>query len=259
MALPFVGFGLRNVSLGLPAVSIGLKLGEDWRAPEGYVAWLSTWLVSQFTFPTTMFPLADGAYHALRMPAAAYAGFDDRAEAERLLAELQRYRGQEFPRDLDAGFAALAKARREEAPIRVLLLVPARRIVHMWATPYFSSGWPIQVDEATRERVRTQGALAAALANPLPALVKGGGAVYRSALLALAVFLFVLAMRRGSKDCQMLLAAALVFAVVRTLVFARYGLVETRYLVTNIVWLEGAVAWSVCRLWPVLRLRPRSG
>ena len=247
--LPLAVWGVRNAIRDLPPISVEYIPKNGWPPPTGYIAWVNTWLISQFDYPNVMFPIASGAYRTVRIPETAYTGYDDRTTVEQLLVELQRHNGQPFPAHLDQAFATLAANRRDETSLTMRGNLYLRRAIHLWGTPFFSSAWPVQVDAQTRNAALDRGGMfSLALANPLATLIKGLGAVYRISLLFCAFAVTLFAIRARHSLLTPLLLAALSFAVVRTGAFSVLGLTETRYLSPNLAWLEVGVAIGVATL-----------
>ena len=246
--MPMVIWGARNITNGLPALSIEYVPKNGLPAPDGYIAWVSTWVVNQFDYPNVMFPVASGSYRAITIPDTAYAGFNDRMAVEQALVELQSHDGQPFPANLDARFAELAEARLNEVSLARHMNLYVQRAIHMWATPFFSSGWPVQVSANARNNAQEGGLLATAKANPVASMVKGTGTVYRIVLLFSAFGLAVVSIRRGYQIPATLLIAALAFATLRTGSFVALGLTETRYLAPIIPWLEVGIALALANI-----------
>jgi hypothetical protein len=243
--MPLAIWGARNVANGLAAVSVEYVPKNEWPAPNGYIAWVSTWVVNQFDYPNVMFPVASGSYLAITIPDAAYAGFNDRMAVEQALVELQFHDGRPFPATLDARFAALAEARLNQVSLARHMNLYVQRAIHMWATPFFSSGWPVRVNANARKNSREGGLFATAKALPVAALAKGTGTAYRIVLLLGALGLAVVAIRRGHQIPATLLIAALAFATLRPGSFVALGLTETRYLAPIFPWLEVGIALAL--------------
>jgi hypothetical protein len=254
--LPLTIWGARNVTRGLAPISIEYVPANGWSPPKGYIAWVGTWVVDQFDYPQVMFPISGGSYQAITIPDAAFANFDDRANVDQLLAELRRHDGNEFPIRLDASFATLAAIRQQEMSLARRLHLYFGRAIHMWGSPFFSSGYPFRSDVATRVAARNGGGiLGLALDNPLVTLIKGIGTVYRIALLVSAAALTLFAIRGRHSLLAAVLLAGLAFAVIRTGAFSVAGLTETRYLAPIFAWLEVGVAVGFATLLAERRAR----
>ena len=156
--------------------------------------------------------------------------------------------GQQFPAAIDREFAAIALQRRLAAPFRYWLWLPLQRIGRIWFNPSNSGGWPVALGwqggsldfKAAAEIVRQ---------HPWSVLVKVASAGWRIGVLALALLLFALSIRRTISLSRMVLWAALLHAIGRTAFLGWGFFIESRYLLETIPMLEIAIVLSIAEHW----------
>jgi hypothetical protein len=243
-AVPPGAWWVRSVLAGLPAVPDVAVMPDGGPTPAGYIRWGNSWMIDQYEYPAWNYPIYARMYSLLSIPDHAYLDEHERNEVAALLAELRPYEGRPMPDHIDAAFAALAARKYEREPTRHYVALPLRRAAIMWADPRYSGGWPVSVNDAAGKS-----AAQLLVANPLAATVKVGGALYRTLLLVTAGAL--LAVRRIAW-ARPLLLFSIAYAAAQTVFHVAFGLVETRYLLSAVSFLELAVA-AVAIAWMLAR------
>jgi len=245
VALPLGLWWYRSVAAGLDPVPNLVRVPTGWPQPAGYLDWNHTWLVSQYQYPGADYPLREGRYDRLSVPATAFRSESEREQVEALLTELAGHSGRPFPAHIDEAFADLAAAKRAAEPLRQRLLLPLRRAAVLWVNPFDSAGWPVKLGGAARDA----DPLTTALRHPLTAVVKAGTGVYRVALVVAIMGLVAwCALRRRAVPAVLALVAA--HALTRSVVLAELVLIEPRYVVPLVPWLELALVPAALALWP---------
>ena len=126
-----------------------------------------------------------------------------------------------------------------------------RRSLNIWGSPFPSMGWPAEIDVKMGDQIKQQmadGGLVtlfdAAAAMPVLALTKGAVALHRYVLLALCGF-FLVWSKQMPEIVRSILWLAVIYTVARTFFFANTLLLETRYMVPALAWMDIAVALCV--------------
>jgi 4-amino-4-deoxy-L-arabinose transferase-like glycosyltransferase len=243
-ALPAGLWWARSVAAGLPSVPpLGLTSAGD-PAPPGVLQWMGTWVGGQYELPYSVWPLVTADYTAIRTPDRIH-----NANEAHLIEALRALPvGAPVPSELDRQFGVLASEVRASHPWQQRLVLPLQRAGSMWSNPYASMGWPAEVGGSVRMAFEEAfdddgvgGALQVALANTPAAGTKAVIALWRALVLSgLTTALLLAAVRR--RPVPIFLTASLVFAVVRTAAFSETVLVETRYLVPAMLWIEASLA-----------------
>ena len=135
-ALAFSPWPLRNlVRFGAPHPTGELcdTRGQALRG-AGLMSWFATWLAEESELPETLWCILRPECRASTADYPSWA-FDTPAE-QQTVERLLSWRNTEgvSPR-VDEGFHALARERRWRHPLRSLVVLPARRLYHLWATP----------------------------------------------------------------------------------------------------------------------------
>jgi len=249
VALPLGAWAVRSVSQGLSVLPpFGLTPEGD-TLPKGMMAWIGTWIDDQYQLQRTVWQLVHYDYDRFSPPERAYRDQAEKARIEALLAKLRTdYQGQPPPSAIDADFAAEAALRRAEQPMQRWFFLPLRRNAHMWLSPYPSMGWPVEIATAERAafidnvRKRDWPALVDAMGRNAGAVAaKAIVALDRYALAASAIILLIAAWRLQHRLLVFLAAIVLVGLVGRFLLSGYLPLVETRYLVPLLAWLNVAL------------------
>ena len=262
-ALPAGTWIARNVLLGLSPLRPAVVLSDLSPAPVGYLSWAQTWHDSQYLIPGFYYPLNSHDYSGIVIPASAYADAAEKARVDALLAELRSHDGGAFPSGIDARFAELARERRARLGWRYWLLLPARRTVSQWLTPFHSYAFPIELDIVAEQQieVRDRGStlVGLALANPGAALGKAAVNGYRYlVLLAFAAAVFLAARGRLERGVAIIVWSALAFALARHAYFVTTMYAQTRHIFAVMPALELAALLALAaRAAPVWRNRNR--
>lgn len=239
----------RNLGAGL-TVSPPEFFSPRFDMPAGYVRWGYSWTVSEYQYPGWYNPAVSGNYDRIVIDPAAFRSQAERQEVDALLLQLRGLNGQPIPAHIDDAFARLAAAHYADEPFRFYGLYPFKRIANMWFNPFNSTAWPVETPAGADGAAWPDGfaLISLALANPVAALVKGGAGLHRLLLLGLAGWLLVLSLGRGQRGTwRHFVWIATFYAVARTVFFAWFPLVETRYIMPAIPWLEVAVVLGLMR------------
>jgi hypothetical protein len=254
VAQPIAGWTARNVAVGLSSLlPAPLVLPDNLPAPYGYVLWGATWMSEEYQRMGWGAPITRLKYRNIEIDDRA---FDNPAERDRVkgwLAELAQFEDQPFPPEIDARFAALARERAANAPVRTYLLLPALRARALWSNPFSSFGWPNELPAlGYQERVEAARSLTRLLdvvkTYPMQAASKTFTAGYRFVLLI--AFVIMLAFSFGPRlgETRKIIWIAATWVVARTLFFALTNSVETRYTLQLVPTLEIAVALGILAL-----------
>ena len=246
----------RNLSVGLPILPPEF-FSPKIDLPHGYVRWGYGWTVREYQYPTWYYPAVFGEYDRIRIDPDVYVDDMERRQVEGLVSALRSHIGKSIPAPIDDQFEQLDRHRRLVMPIHYWAIYPAQRIVNMWFNPQNSTAWPVDVRPSAIARYEGETPLMRLLLlardNPLAAVVKAGSAFYRLVLLGLAGWIFVLSCRqRQGGNWRYFVWAAMAYALGRTLFFAYFPLVETRYIMPVTPWLEVALALGL-----MVRFRPQ--
>jgi hypothetical protein len=255
-AIPFGAWTMRNAAVGLsPLPPFGLD-SNGHALPSGVLRWIGTWVVSPYDLPVSVWPLATGDYANIQPPDRAFANPAEREAVADLLAKLGPTRVGQLPPEIDADFANLADVRRRESPVQQRIVLPLRRAAEMWLSPLPSIGWPgeIGVGRSALLAAAKAGDVTALIQfvqeNAGPAIAKGLVAAWRYAVLGGLAFIIV-ATVLGYRRAPPLIWLAAALGLVTTGVLASAMLVEARYLVPTMTWLEVAVAVGLARKSPM--------
>jgi len=220
--VPAGAWWLRSIDAGLGWHPPSGAMPDGGRAPAGYIAWGNGWMTDQYQYSGWFNPVPARRYSEITLPPQAFAVNGGRVTT--LLANMAGYDGAELPPEIDDAFRAISQRQWRLVPLRIW---------NMWFAPYYSSGWPVSLrpppDQTPWELARK---------NPVPAAVKVGTALYRVALLPIALLMawWTTGWRRT------LLLAGLGYAAVQSIVHASFGFIDTRYLLGPGAILELAVA-----------------
>ena len=226
--LPVGAWWARSVEAGLGWLPPIGAMPDGGRAPSGYIAWGNGWMTDQYEYEGWFFPVSGRRYSEINLPAKAFG--KDLVRVTMLVQRMAEYDGAELPEELDQQFKAIAQSQWR--------LVPAR-VWNMWFAPYYSSGWPVSLRPPVGASV-----LELARAHPLAAVVKGGTALYRLGLIALAVALAFVTTGWHRR----VLLAVLAYATLHTVSHAAFGFIDTRYLLGPAAILEAACVLALLGL-----------
>jgi len=251
-AIPYGAWTLRSVSADLPPLPpYGLTSDGEQLAP-GTLEWMGTWVASPYDLPNSVWPLVTGDYGNIQPPDRAFADAEERQFVGELLAQLRQVEPGPVPDQVDAAFSDLAALRRGNHTVYLRLGLPLRRAAEMWFSPLPSMGWPGEVGSGRSELIKAMKAgdfraiATFALDNAGPAAAKAIVSGWRLMVIGVLGFI-VIANILGRRKDRGLIWLALAYGLVRTGVFASTLLVEARYLLPALIWLEIALAVAVAQ------------
>jgi len=106
---------------------------QDEYVPMGFNRWVKTWMADYTSVEEIYWPVPGAAIDGEKLPARA---FDSDPQREQTLQLAEDYNQVlHVTPELDARFAALARARIHAAPLRYYVWLPAARIADMWLRP----------------------------------------------------------------------------------------------------------------------------
>ncbi len=106
---------------------------EDEFVPAGFNRWVKTWMADYASVEEIYWPVPGDTVDAAKLPDRAFDSEAQRQQTEQLLADYNQT--LHVTPELDARFAALAKLRIHQAPLRFYLWLPVVRIADMWLRP----------------------------------------------------------------------------------------------------------------------------
>lgn len=106
---------------------------EDEFVPAGFNRWVKTWMADYASVEEIYWPVPGDTVDAGKLPARAFDSEAQRQQTEQLLADYNQT--LHVTPELDTRFAALAKQRIHQAPLRFYLWLPVVRIADMWLRP----------------------------------------------------------------------------------------------------------------------------
>ncbi len=110
---PSLGWAVRNVMVGLPALPVCCVLPDGSLAPDGYMKWVRTWAWSEHQRANaTNFDVSN--YFYIKIAPIAYRNDDERGIVEAELKRLVAQTGHPFPKDINDTFRDLANKRFAE-------------------------------------------------------------------------------------------------------------------------------------------------
>jgi len=241
-----------NVARGLSLVPDPFFFQDGRPTPHGYLAWGNTWITTIYQGGSFAYPLQNKSYDRIRIDPAAYDSTEERTRIEALLARLSSASGEPFPAEIDAEFAEIAASRRNGNPLRHWVGVPLQRMVQFWINPYYSFGWPIEIDSKLTPTQRellangsVGGVLQVARAYAVESAVKAGITGYRYVLLALGLGIVGLALGRKLQPVSPFVWLVATYVVSRTIALSLQSSIDNRYMIEALAPLEIAVALAV--------------
>ena len=250
-SIPATAWWARSINAGLSDFPpFGLtSTGEE--APQGVLDWMGTWVNNQYQLPKSVWPLVTGNYFDIDPPSK---NIRDETTGKLVDKLTQLPEGSTVPLELDKDFAELAKIWKKDHLLQNWVGLPIQRAFNMWLNPFPSIGWPGEVGPKAREEIQSamQARDTSELLNLVteysgPALMKIVTFSWRVMILTIlgGIILFI-----NSRKIRfpLLLSASIIFAFVRTIFFAETILVETRYLVPAMVWLEFSLIITILNI-----------
>jgi len=245
VALPLGLWTLRSVGQNLPSAPPFGLTPQGHLLPVGMLSWIGTWLDDQYDLEPTVWQLVHFDHAEFQPPVEAYVSEAEREQVTALINKLTRnHQGAPPPASIDNEFTALAAARIENHLFDYYVLLPMRRLAHMWLSPFPGMGWPSEVTGRARERIKSAlsdddwaAVTAEAIDSTGTVLAKIVVSLHRYLLIGIAFAGLIIVWRQRG---WIRFAAALVlsFAITRSLFFSVTLLVETRYLVPALAWLD---------------------
>lgn len=247
---------VRNIQVGLPVLPPQF-FSPKFERPPGFNHWGYTWTLIEYQYPSWYYDAVQGSYDTIAVDPRNYLTDEEREESEAAITRLQAYVGQDIPDDIDDEFRRIADHRRAIDPLRQWVISPLLRMRNLWFNPFNPTAWPYEMSAGVLYKVR-EGALwelrEGFEKEPGPATLALALGLLRLVLLGLFAYVVVLSCRaryRGPWRQFVWLAAA--YGAIRTLFFAYFPLIETRYIMPITPWLEVAVALGLLvRFWPQL-------
>jgi hypothetical protein len=213
---------------------------------------MGTWVASPYDLPISVWPLVTGDYENIQPPERAFANPGEREAVTALLDQLRQSENSVVPSQVDTAFANLADTRRRARPLYQWIGLPLRRAAEMWFSPLPSMGWPGEIGSgrtALLEAVVTGDVeeVANFVRNNIgPAAAKAVVSGWRWLVMVGLGFVLV-ANALGHRHDGLLIWLALAYALVRTVVFASTILVEARYLLPVLAWLEVSLVLALAQ------------
>jgi hypothetical protein len=258
VVMPYGAWTVRSVAHDLPILPPFGVMPSGEVAPPGVLDWIGTWIADQGQLPTSIWAIVSRDYEALQSPEGVLRVDGEAGRVDVLLGELRVYQGRSVPPELDARFAALAAEWRTDHRFAQWFVLPARRAANMWGSPFPGLGWPSALPQAERTEIReairddpVRGVGSAFAEHPLEIILRGIVTGYRYLVLTIVVVLAVLCLRNENQPIRLVVGLAVLYALTRTLLFSQTLLIETRYLIVSLAWLDVACAVGVAHLWSV--------
>ena len=249
--IPILSWTIRNIHVDLPSLFPQvMTLPEGAHQPSGYLKWGWTWVTEEYQRPGWGWGVNRFNYDKISIDDKAYDSAEEKQRVEYLLKDLEKYKGQPFPIEIDKKFSEIASERLENYPFRTLIVYPLKRALALWSNFFSSYGWPNELPSeiSHQERLeikRGSGIFDLALEYPFIAITKGITGVYKVILQFLFVLIFVLAIIGKIQDNKiknvLLISGALVLT--RTLFFSITNNIETRYSVEAVPMIELIVVY----------------
>lgn len=254
LLVPAALWSVRNAAVDLTLLPPQF-FSPKFERPPGFNHWGYTWTLIEYQYPSWYYDAVQGRYDQIAVDPGNYRSEEEREDSEAAITRLQAYVGQDIPDDIDAEFARIADKRRAIDPLRQWVTSPLTRMRNLWFNPFNPTAWPYEMSAEVLFKVR-EGALwelrEGFEKEPGPATLALVLGVARLVLLGL--FAWVLALtfgRRYRGPWRPFVWLAASYLVGRTLFFAYFPLVETRYIMPVTPWLEVAVALGLLvRFWP---------
>jgi 4-amino-4-deoxy-L-arabinose transferase-like glycosyltransferase len=132
---PLVPWTLRNLHTLHRLEPLAPRYANDADEPvmSGFNRWTKTWIVDYVSVEEIYWNVPGDPIDFARLPARAFDSAEQRQETAQLFADYNQ--DHDVTPDLDARFAALARARIRRAPLRYYVVLPALRILDMWLRP----------------------------------------------------------------------------------------------------------------------------
>ena len=256
IVLPLGAWAWRSIHQGLPPTPpFGQTLSGD-PLPKGIHSWIGTWMDDQYSFVSSVWALVRRDYRGLRPPPSGYASQDEKIMVEEMLSTLRKdYQGYPPPDEIDAKFHEIAMSRIQSNPVDRWLMLPLRRVASMWLSPYPSMGWPVEIEDHRRQKMRRTveknvgGVLEALRRDTYRTIVKALVTAHRYVLAGVAIGFAFFVWRSQDEFVRYIAFICVGYALVRTLAFSQTLLIETRYLAPALAWLDVLAALTAYAIW----------
>jgi 4-amino-4-deoxy-L-arabinose transferase-like glycosyltransferase len=133
--VPLIPWTLRNLHTLHRFEPLAPRYANDSDEPlmPGFNRWTKTWIAEYVSVQEIYWNVPGDAIDVTRLPRRAFDSEAQRQETAQLFAAYNS--DHDVPLELDARFAALAKARIHAAPLRYYVWLPVERIADMWLRP----------------------------------------------------------------------------------------------------------------------------
>jgi hypothetical protein len=247
--VPLGGWTARCVYQGLDYTPPFGLTPDGQNLPAGMLRWVGTWLDNQYELERSVWALVHFDYVSFSAPEDAYASSDEAARVASLIQRLRtKYQGKPAPTLIDSEFLTIAEDRIANNRLEQWIGLPLRRVAHMWLSPFPSMGWPAEISDNVRPRLKL--ALTARDWSSIArSMLEVPGTVAMKALVTghryLVVFLVIIGLlnwRQYGPPVRFVVFVIVGLVVFRSLLFGLTLLTETRYLVPALAWLDVAAA-----------------
>ena len=101
--------------------------------PKGFIRWVKTWMADYVSVEEIYWPIPDGEVNFDALPARAFDNPDQYRRTQQVFDDYNQ--SPEITPELDAQFAALARERIHNHPLRYYVVLPLVRLTDMWLRP----------------------------------------------------------------------------------------------------------------------------
>jgi hypothetical protein len=245
--VPLGGWTARCVYQGLDYTPPFGLTPDGQNLPAGMLRWVGTWLDNQYELERSVWALVHFDYESFSAPEDAYASSDEAARVASLIQRLRtKHQGKPAPTFIDHEFLDIAEYRITNNRLEQWIKLPFRRVAHMWLSPFPSMGWPAEISDSVRPRLKT--ALAARDWSVIArSMLEVPGTVAMKVLVTghryLVIFLVILGLlywRQYAPPVRFIIFVIVGLVIFRSLFFSLTLLTETRYLAPALAWLDVA-------------------
>jgi hypothetical protein len=258
LALPWSGWLLRNVNVGLPNVFSPLTVELN-KAAGGLYAWQKTWATNVYSSIAIDYPVAGLNYDTIRVDEGAYRTNEEKEKVKILLEELKLHTNKAIPKHINDQFAGLAAERIKADPLNYFLFNPVKRMWALWSNINAGLGWPglgNRLSAEDRIDIANGGTgLKLLLLKKYPILVMGKILVNGWKILLYFLFTFAVWLSFKDKKCphRDIMVLTLSFILTRSIFSGWMNLTEPRFsvmqmpvmeLVTVLVLTHAILGWK---------------
>jgi len=259
-AVPFGVFVVRNISVGLPAISSRAEVYTYAIPvyPTGFFSWLDTWMVTEYERADAIMGVWGRKYSNILIEDSPLVGATERARAESLLNELKAYDGGPFPEHIDEQFKAMADEKRRSQTIGDRLMIYLKRARTLWLNPYSSYGFPIETENREhraailRQLSRPGLSTYVAIVREYPSLVWGRILIFSYKVVILLALTFGVLLwgleAPLTRKIVLLVALTVVSRTVALVLMGSPPQLETRYVISVVPWLDVLCAYLCVRV-----------